>query len=160
MANDLSCTKDQDLQRNSRSCVKSVVQERKPMRLWLLCTCLFLLLIAACSPANSSATMADLPPGNADNGEVLFAQSIGGAPACTTCHHLDDTKLVGPGLQGYAERAIIRVAEVSAEDYTYTSIVQPAAHVVEGYVNTMYPQYAQRLTPQQTADLIAYLLTL
>jgi cytochrome c2 len=129
------------------------------MRIILLCT-LILSLIIACSPPSSAASADSLPPGDADNGAALFTESIGGAPACSTCHTLDEIKLVGPGLQGYAERAIIRVEGVSAEDYTYASIVRPAAHVVEGFVNTMYPQYEQHLTSQQIADLIAYLLTL
>ena len=129
------------------------------MRIILLCA-LLLLLIVACSPANTAANAESLPPGNANNGATLFTESIGGAPACSTCHTLDGTKLVGPSLQGYAEQAAARVEGDSAESYTYTSIIQPAAHIVEGYPNAMYAQYEQRLTSQQLSDLIAYLLTL
>ncbi len=129
------------------------------MRIILLCM-LTLLLTVACSPAGTSANDAALPPGDASSGAALFTESIGGAPACSTCHALDDSKLVGPGLQGYAEKAINRVDGQSAEEYTHTSMTQPAAYIVEGFSNTMFPQYGQRLTPQQMADLIAYLLTL
>ena len=129
------------------------------MRTIILCT-LILLLIAACSPSNTATSAEDLPSGDASSGVALFRQSVDGAPACSTCHTLDGSKLVGPSLQGYADRAIMRVEGVSAEDYTHTSIVQPAAFVVEGYINAMFPQYARHLSPQQTADLIAYLLTL
>src|SRR5690606_10159088 len=101
-----------------------------------------------------------LPPGDAANGEALFTQAISGAPACSTCHSLDGSALVGPTLQGYAEIAAARVEGESAQDYTYTSIVQPAAHVVNGFPNAMYNQYGQRLSAQQLSDLIAYLLTL
>jgi len=38
--------------------------------------------------------------------------------------------------------------------------VNPAAYVVSGFANLMYGQYAQQLSPQETADLIAYILTL
>jgi cytochrome c oxidase subunit 2 len=116
-------------------------------------------LMAACS-SGSTDSAASLPPGDATRGADLFTQAVGGAPACSTCHTLDGTTLVGPGLEGYAETATTRVEGASALDYTYGSIVRPAAHIVSGFGNTMYNQYAQRLTPQQTADLIAYLLTL
>lgn len=118
-----------------------------------------LLLIAACSPAAETSTE-DLPPGNAANGEALFTQTVGGAPPCSTCHTVDGGALVGPTLQGYTETAATRIEGTSAEDYTHTSIVRPAAHLVSGFGNIMYNQYEQRLSAQQLSDLIAYLLTL
>jgi cytochrome c oxidase subunit 2 len=117
------------------------------------------LLLAACNPAQGGSAK-DLPAGDASRGAQLFTQSINGAPACSTCHTLDGTALIGPSLRGYKAAAPTRISNTSAEDYTYSSIVRPAAHVVSGFVNTMYNQYAQRLTPQQIADLLAYLLTL
>lgn len=122
---------------------------------------LFTLLIAACSPTASGADSAvSLPPGDAERGAALFDQSINGAPPCSTCHTLDGTVRAGPSLQGYADHAPAHAGDASLEDYTYTSIVQPAAYVVEGFSNIMYAQYGRQLTPQQIADLIAYLLTL
>ncbi len=117
-----------------------------------------LLFTAACS--SSPAAPAALPPGNAAHGAELFAQQVGGAPACSTCHTLDGTALVGPSLQGYAEHAATRVENQSAQDYTVASITQPATFIVEGFGNLMYAQYGQRLSAQDTADLTAYLLTL
>lgn len=114
------------------------------------------LMIAACTPAAASEP---LPTGDAERGAQLFNQSVNGAPACSTCHTLDGTALVGPSLQGAADAAA-RVAGQSAEDYLYTSIMQPAAFVVSGYSNSMYNQYVQYLSPQDTADFIAFLLTL
>jgi mono/diheme cytochrome c family protein len=116
-------------------------------------------LATACSSSQDS-TSADLPAGDAARGAALFSQSVNGAPACSTCHTLDETTLVGPGMQGYGERAGSRIEGQSAEEYTYNSITQPAAHIVSGFSNTMYTQYGRQLSPQQTADLIAYLLTL
>lgn len=68
--------------------------------------------------------------------------------------------MVGPTLQGYSALAASRIENMSATDYTYQSIVQPAAHLVTGFSNLMYTQYAGSLTPVQISDLIAYLLTL
>jgi hypothetical protein len=49
---------------------------------------------------------------------------------------------------------------MSAADYARNSILNPAAYVVSGFANLMYAQYGQQLSPQETADLIAYILTL
>ena len=115
--------------------------------------------LAACSPSTTVAGD-PLPSGDAERGAALFTESVGGAPACSTCHTLDGTTRVGPSLQGYADRAGTRVAGQSAEDYTHISIIRPAAYIVDGYGNSMYIQYEQRLASQQIADLVAYLLTL
>src|SRR5690606_35131758 len=93
---------------------------------------LFSLLIAACSPSGTNSNE-PLPPGDAARGAELFTQSIGGAPSCDTCHTLDGTVRVGPSLQGYAAIAPDHAGDASVEDYTYTSIVRPAAHIVEGF---------------------------
>ena len=121
--------------------------------------CLVLLILAACGSAPASPST-ELPAGDTGRGAELFTQQISGAPACSTCHSLDGTALVGPTLQGYAERASTRVENQSAQDYTYASITQPAAHIVDGFSNTMYAQYERQLSSQQIADVIAYLLTL
>lgn len=114
--------------------------------------------LGACSPTAIEASDA-LPPGDVARGAALFTQ-IDGAPACATCHTLDGTPLVGPSLKGIAARASNRVEGQSAEEYIYTSIVSPSAYVVDGFSNSMYPQFARQLVPQEIADLIAYLLTL
>ncbi len=116
-------------------------------------------LIAACS-SSQVAKFSDLPAGDATRGAVLFTQSINGAPTCSSCHNLDDSTLAGPGLKGYGARAGTRVDGQSAAEYTYDSIVQPAAFIVSGFSNSMYTQFGSKLSPQQSADLIAYLLTL
>ena len=119
---------------------------------------LLLLLTAACSTTSADADT--LQPGDAVRGAALFTESISGAPICSSCHTLDGSTLVGPSLQGFAAVASTRVEGQSAEDYARSSILQPASHIVSGFSNLMYNQYAQHLTPQQVADLVAYLLTL
>jgi mono/diheme cytochrome c family protein len=122
---------------------------------------LAVLLLGACSPSTTTGSSAEtLAPGDTARGAELFAQVLGGAPSCSTCHTLNGEALVGPSLQGLAAVASTRVDNLSAEEYIHTSIVQPSAYIVSGFTNTMFNQYAQRLTPQQIADLVAYLLTL
>lgn len=114
----------------------------------------------ACSPP-PPASFAELPAGDAGRGAQLFSQSVNGAPECSSCHMLDDQTLVGPGMANYA--AVAPVADAGASslaEYTFVSITQPGAFVVSGFGNTMYAQYQRQLSPQDIADLIAYLLTL
>jgi len=130
------------------------------MRQILVFICVLLLLACAACSGTSSASDDPLPAGDATRGAALFTQAINGAPACSTCHTLDGSTLVGPSLKGFATVAPTRVEGMSAADYARTSILQPASYVVSGFANLMYGQFAQQLTPQQTADLVAYLLTL
>jgi cytochrome c2 len=88
----------------------------------------------------------------------LFNSNVNGSPACGTCHRVTEQTLVGPGLLGYGERAGSEVEGQSAEEYTYLSIVRPADHIVEGFSNVMYTEYQSKLSRQEIADLIAYLL--
>ena len=128
------------------------------LKQWLIGCLAGSLILAGCSSTPPPAAET-LPEGDATRGAALFTEVINGAPSCSTCHTLDGSTVVGPSLQGYAERAGTRT-EQSAEAYTHQSIVQPAAYIVEGFPNAMFTQYGQKLSGQQMADLIAYLLTL
>ncbi len=124
----------------------------------LLCL-IVVMLFAACQSKQSPAeAVAALPVGDPAKGAELFQQSIGGAPACASCHTLDGSHLVGPSMAGYGQRAATRVEGESAQVYTYRSIITPAAHLVAGYNNLMYTEYSRKLNEQQIADLIAFLL--
>jgi mono/diheme cytochrome c family protein len=148
-------------QREAPDLRKTDVQKGGVMRLFMILFGL-LLLVAACtgSPAGQEVALEALPSGDAERGEALFSEVVNGAPACSTCHQLDDVTLVGPGLANFSDHAAGRVDGMSAEEYTYESIVKPAAHIVSGFSNAMYAQYDRQLSSQQIADLIAYLLTL
>ncbi|MBZ0279216.1 MAG: c-type cytochrome [Anaerolineae bacterium] len=119
-------------------------------------------LLAACggAPLYASEPIPTLMPGDAERGTALFTQSVNGAPSCSMCHSLDESTLVGPGLKGYAVRAAAHAGESTVEEYTHISIVQPNAYLVNGFGNIMFAQYKQLLSPQEIADLVAYLLTL
>ena len=120
-----------------------------------------LVILAACSSnGEPTISLTTLPPGDATHGAVLFSQSVNGAPPCTTCHTTDESVLVGPGLKGFGARAGTGVSGESAQQYTLESITQPASYLVPGFSNVMYNQYATALTPQDIADLVAYLLSL
>lgn len=125
------------------------------------------LVLAACSSGgndtggsgDSSSTVVALE-GNVDHGAELFTHSVGGAPACSTCHTTNSQSLVGPGFQGFSEIAGTREFGETAEQYTYNSIVRPASYIVSGFSNSMYTQYERALSDQDIADLTAYLLSL
>lgn len=129
----------------------------------LILTLSLILMLAACAPAPSEeispAGFDSLPVGNPARGAELFDERIGGQPTCTSCHSLDGSRNVGPTVQGYGQVAGQRVSGQSAEEYTYESIISPWAHIVPSYGNAMPARYSQVLTPQDTADLIAFMLS-
>ena len=106
----------------------------------------------------------ELPQGDATTGEAL-AVSL----ACTACHIAAPT---GPAWAagtepGIGARAATRFTQSdytgnanSAEEYLFESIVHTSAYIVPGFSDGIMPNnYADQLTDQQVADLIAYLLT-
>lgn len=97
-----------------------------------------------------------------ENGAALFVQFHGAAGAsCSACHRVDsDERLIGPGLLNIANRAGARVADQSAVEYIYTSIVEPSAYIVPEYPDIMPKSWAQALTEEQIYDVIAYLMSL
>jgi mono/diheme cytochrome c family protein len=97
--------------------------------------------------------------GDAKHGEQLFTSVINQAPACSTCHTLDESQMVGPGLGKIKELAGTRVQGESAREYLFHSIIEPARYIVPGYSNLMYPSYNQVLSAQDITDLIEYLLS-
>lgn len=121
---------------------------------------LSVILVAACQPKDLGFGVSDLPPGDPARGAELFTQRISGTTACQACHALDAGKSTGPSLHGYGTVAGTRVDGQDAATYTFTSIVRPAKHLVRGYSNVMPSDYADKLSHQEIADLIAYLLTL
>ncbi len=130
-----------------------------PVSRWAIgCVLLFMLALSACG--GQPPPFSDLPAGDAERGAMLFRTSIEEMPTCNGCHSVQETMINGPALKGLGKVAGERVGGLSAGDYLYQSISQPAAYLVSGYANTMYNAYGGRLTAQQIADLIAYLLTL
>jgi len=98
-----------------------------------------------------------LPAGDAVAGEATFT-----AKACVACHSLQaDVTVVGPSQAGIASRAGSRRPGYPAELYLYESIINPSAYLVEGFQDGLMPKtFRETLTPQEMADVIAFLLTL
>ena len=119
---------------------------------------LVLLLAAGCASTPPSViAYSDLPVGDAARGEVVYTQTSAVVAACTACHQSDGAG--APMMAGYSQVAGTRVAGQTASEYTFYSIVEPYRYLVLGYGNAMPHTYDNRLTPQDIADLTAYLLT-
>ena len=100
-----------------------------------------------------------IPPSLSGEPDAARGEALFGANGCSGCHSLGDDKLVGPGLSGVAERAATRVEGLSADDYLYQSIRDPAAFASEGYTAGVMLNFPS-LTDGDIADLIEYLKTL
>jgi cytochrome c553 len=99
--------------------------------------------------------------GDAQRGEQLYRNGANGAPACVGCHTLATSAYsIGPSLVGLAERAGQQVNGLDADAYIRQSILTPGAYVLNGYRYSMYADYANHLSEQDLADLIAFLQTL
>jgi len=122
---------------------------------------LLALILAGCGGGEERAA----GDGDPKRGQALYEQTIIGssaAPGCVTCHSRDAGKtLVGPSHAGIATEAETAVPGMSAEEFLKESIVNPDAHVTEGFTpGIMYQNYKKDLSEQEINDLVAYLLTL
>ena len=148
-----------------RACSPGIhMQEDLMRRLVLLLMLVLVMTLVACGGGDSaSEEMADIPEGDAAAGEALFAQTLVGTQAgCITCHSLEPgITLVGPSLATIGADAGSRVSGQSAEEYLWQSIKEPNEYIAEGFSAGLMPAaLADELSPQETSDLVAYLLTL
>lgn len=100
---------------------------------------------------------ADLPLDTQEGQRELFV-SLG----CGACHMLADADSegqVGPALDGLGERAGERVGGMDAREYVRQSILEPNAHMVEGFSEGLMPgNYEEKLSEEQLEALVDYLL--
>ena len=75
---------------------------------------------------------------------------------CIACHRGESA--VGPLFEGLAERAATRRPPMPADAYIYESIVHPSVYVVEGYNDVMLRDIGDRISDQELADILTYLL--
>jgi cytochrome c551/c552 len=92
--------------------------------------------------------------------DVARAEQIALVNACTGCHSLDpNVALAGPTWYQVADAAAGRVPGESPALYVYESIMNPSKFIVAGFQDGVMPKdFAERLSTQELADLIAYLL--
>jgi mono/diheme cytochrome c family protein len=114
----------------------------------------------------------ELPAGDAERGKKLFAQEEKQASqtnaSCTACHSLIPGEIkVGPSLAGVADRAATREPGKTVAEYIRESIQQPNAFIVpdaetfKANGKSVMPEgLGNLMSPQDLADLIAYLQTL
>ena len=114
------------------------------------------LLLPACGgPAEPEATPEPTLSPEVALGKQLFQAH------CAACHVTEgEAVIVGPSLDGVAGRAETRTAGLDARQYLSLSIVQPDAHLVEGFENLMPSTLGKQLTGEELDALVAYLLTL
>jgi cytochrome c oxidase subunit 2 len=91
-----------------------------------------------------------------DRGEIIIEQN-----GCFACHSIDGSAIIGPtwlGLYG-AEVDLADGTMLIADDaFIEESILDPNATIVAGFPANAMPQY--RLTPEEIADIIAFIQTL
>jgi cytochrome c553 len=139
----------------------------------LLLLCLF--VVSACASQTARAVPARPLPvshthttmirGDAEVGKAIFEgrKQIYAFVPCSTCHYVERHQgvLLGPNMAGLGKRAAERVPGMSAEEYLIESIKFPDAYVVDGFpASTMNQAYDDRLTDEEIAHVVAYLMTL
>lgn len=88
--------------------------------------------------------------------------SLATAQGCIGCHQLDpNNQVVAPTWHNIGDMAVGRVAGVSPAEYLHQSIINPGAYIVANYQGGIMPAtFSEKLSTQDLADIIAYLLTL
>ncbi|MGH2618945.1 MAG: c-type cytochrome [Anaerolineales bacterium] len=113
-----------------------------------------------------SNIQAVLPRGDPEAGHLLAAGTL----ACAACHILSANGPAWAATEeqpGVGERAALRVGQddyqgeaTSAEEYLIESVIRTNAYVVPGYADNLMPSnFGERITLQNMADLLAYMLT-
>lgn len=119
---------------------------------------------------NTSNQSSDQSP-DSERGRVLFHGEVASPPAgfvkCTTCHYTEADKgvLVGPNMDGIAERAGTRIPDMDAHEYLRRSITTHDEFIVDGFEagvmkSIVGDDFGSILPPQDIDNLVAYLMTL
>jgi mono/diheme cytochrome c family protein len=95
-----------------------------------------------------------------EGADTSGAETLALKYACIGCHALDPNEVkTGPTWHNMGDTAVVRVPGESPALYLYESIVNPNAHVVNGYPGNIMPQNFQEImTPEELGAMVAYLL--
>lgn len=117
---------------------------------------------SAGSPYGETAE-ADEAEAEAAEGSVRPPQEVFVSSGCIGCHNLDEDQTAdnvgqpGPYVGNLWETASSHGTD--AETYVYTSIVDPNAEVVSGYIPNLMPQnFADQLSEEEIDSLVTWLL--
>ena len=98
--------------------------------------------------------------------EVRDPEALFTSMGCIGCHNLNEPQTadnrgpVGPNMGNLADNAPNRVPGEDAETYVHTSIVNPNAYVVEGYVAGIMPQnFSETMSEEEINGLVTWMLT-
>ncbi len=87
------------------------------------------------------------------------AETIRAKYACVGCHSLDGTVLAGPTWKNLGNNSVNRVKDQGPALYLYESIVNPSAHVVEGFADNIMPKtFKDQMSPAELATMIDFIL--
>lgn len=81
---------------------------------------------------------------------------------CGGCHTIEGLSagVVGPNQTRIGAVAETRIPDMSSEEYIRESILNPSAHMVEGFPDNVMPKnYGDLIEPDQLSDLVAFLLS-
>jgi mono/diheme cytochrome c family protein len=135
---------------------------QKEIHLQKLLLLLILVSIVALAACGGKGEVTE-PGGGAATGDPAAGEQVYqkvASPGCATCHSLEAGQtIIGPSLNNIGTVAATRVDGMSAEGYLRQAIVDPNAHVVEGFGSNIMPAtYKTQLGEEQINDLIAFLL--
>ena len=109
-------------------------------------------------------TLATPPPSPEEATDpVARGQKVYLDKGCGGCHTIEGLSAgtVGPNQTTIGTMAETRIPGMSAEEYILESILDPSAHLIEGYPDNVMPQnYNDLIEPDQISDLVAFLLSL
>ena len=115
----------------------------------------------ATASVSTAAPAGDVPATAAD--PAALGAQLAKDYACTSCHALDDSRLVGPGWGGLhgSQVSLVDGSAVTADDaFLRESILEPDARVAAGYAAGTMPSYAGQLDDDQVGAIVAYIRTL
>jgi cytochrome c oxidase subunit 2 len=110
-----------------------------------------------------SATTETTQAAAVDEAAAARGQALAESTGCLACHTVTGVPGTGPTFLGLAgsTRPLASGESVTADDaYLFSSIVDPANQIVEGYEAVMPPDYGDVLTETEVEDLVEYIKSL